>query len=101
MKACISIRIYSLTFRTDQLVWKGRLCAQDQLTYDRAMNHIISEFQQQPCSSENCDLCSYRSMTDAQIASELNGNCYFSHSITYVFLISFVHSRYERPSIYP
>lgn len=64
---------------TDHLVWKGRLCAQNQSEYDQAMNHNINEFQQQLCPSENCDLCSYRSMTDAQIASELNSNPYSFH----------------------
>ena len=38
------------------------------------MDHIIAESQQQPCSSENCELCSYRSMNDAHIQSELNRN---------------------------
>jgi hypothetical protein len=35
------------------------------------MDHIIAECQQQPCSSKDCELCSYRSMDDARIDSEL------------------------------
>ena len=63
-----------LLFFTDRIVWKGRLCARDQLTYDMAMNHMINECQQQLCSTENCDLCPYRLMTDAQTTSVLNSN---------------------------
>jgi hypothetical protein len=54
-----------------RIVWKGRLCIQNQLEYNRAMDHIIAECQQQPCSSRDCELCSYRSMDDARIDSEL------------------------------
>lgn len=50
------------------------MCARDQSAYDSAMDHIIAQCQQQPCPSENCDMCSYRSMTDAQIGTELNSN---------------------------
>ncbi|CAF3881698.1 unnamed protein product [Rotaria magnacalcarata] len=40
------------------VVWRGRLCTPDQTKYDAAMDHIIAEVSQMPCSAENCDLCS-------------------------------------------
>jgi hypothetical protein len=49
------------------------------------MDHIIAEFQQQPCSGEYCELCNYRSMDDAHINSELNSKNSFSFSFQHLF----------------
>jgi hypothetical protein len=65
-------------FNKGRIAWKGRLCIQNQLEYNQAMDHIIAELQQQPCSTENCELCYYRSMDDARIDSELDGKNQFS-----------------------
>jgi hypothetical protein len=78
-----------LCFQTGRIVWKGRLCAQNQLEYNRAMDHIIAEFQQQPCSTENCELCDYHSMDDTRIDSELTSknNILFYFIFYYMFNI--------------
>ena len=45
------------------------------------MDHIIAEVNQLPCSTDNCQLCQYRSMNDSRIDSELNGKTDFSFSL--------------------
>ncbi|CAF3798157.1 unnamed protein product [Rotaria magnacalcarata] len=52
------------------VVWRGRLCTPDQTKYDAAMDHIIAEVSQMPCSAENCDLCSIdESHIEAQLTN--------------------------------
>ncbi len=84
-------------FSIGRIVWKGRLCAQNQSEYNRAMDHITAEFQQQPCSTETCELCDYRSMDDARIDSELTSkNKAFFY---FIFIICLIYSCSEKSSI--
>lgn len=72
------------SFSIDRIVWRGRLCIQNQSEYNTVMDHIIAEVNKIQCSTENCQLCQYRSMNEARINSELNGKNIFLIILLYL-----------------
>ncbi|CAF1008246.1 unnamed protein product [Adineta steineri] len=66
------VPMYFILDFSNRIVWKGRLCIQDQTEYDSAMNHIITEVNQIKCSPDKCKLCQYCSMDENRVKSELN-----------------------------
>ncbi|CAF4267716.1 unnamed protein product, partial [Adineta steineri] len=66
------VPMYFILDFSNRIVWKGRLCIQDQSEYDSAMNHIITEVNQIKCSPDKCKLCQYCSMDENRVKSELN-----------------------------
>ncbi|CAF3337245.1 unnamed protein product [Rotaria socialis] len=62
------VPLYFILNFSGHVVWRGRLCTPDQEKYDAAMDHIIAEVSQMPCSPETCDLCS---IDDSHIETQL------------------------------
>lgn len=61
-------------FVTGRIVWRGRICAQEQVEYNQHIDHILSEVNTNQCSSPDCELCRYCSLTDADLKEDLTGD---------------------------
>jgi len=64
-----------LSFRLGRIAWKGRLCVGNQDEYNTSLDHILAQSQQQKCTIQDCELCSYATTAnDSQIDYQLNSN---------------------------
>ncbi|CAF1177385.1 unnamed protein product [Adineta ricciae] len=54
-----------------RIVWRGRICAQEQVEYNVHMDHILAEVNTIQCPSPDCELCRYCSLTDADLKEDL------------------------------